>query len=231
MLMLIDFVAAATAPVVTVVHHWDAITAWGTIALAIVTAIMAAVTAWMAVNTQRALAQNNQLRNDANLHYQQTREQDQQHHEDESRPVLILAPQAGVGAAARSNLISIPQTIPAQVYVHCPVQNIGVGLALNVHMSIRKDERTGFGPNVELTPIAAGDRLEPLHGRFALPVTADNFRDADLNTLQGGAWVIVLEYDDIFDNHFHTLHYKDTQRAWAKPGRGPAPDTTPKEPA
>lgn len=195
---------------------------------AIFTGAMAGVTAWMAWNTGRALKQNNDLRNDANLHYKLTREQDQQHHEDQFRPVLILAPPAGVGATLRGNLVSIDAMArPSQVHVHSPIRNIGSGAALNIHMFVRKNEKTGFGPSIELTPIAGGDQLDPNNHRFTLPVISEIFNDADLHGLPGGAWTIVLEYEDIFRNPFHTLHYKDAQRTWAKPGRGPAPDTTP----
>lgn len=230
--MLIEIVAASVPAPVTVVHHWDAVTAWASIALAITTGIMAAVTAWMAWNTHAAVKQNNELRDDANKHYEQTRKQDQEHHEDEYRPVLILAPPAGLSATARSNLVSvINASPPRQIFVHCPIRNIGAGPALNVRMSVRKDEVTGFGPSLDLTPIAGGDCLAPPYDhRFALQVFDPNFNDEDVKGVPGSAWVIILEYSDIFDHRFHTLHYKDSGRAWAKPGRGPAPDTTPKQP-
>ena len=114
------------------------------------------------------------------------------------------------------------------VYIQSPIKNIGNGLALNVRMFIRKDEITGFGPSIELAPVAGGDQLDPNGDAFVLPISdAVDFNDADLKALPGGAWIIVLEYDDVFGNRFYTLHYKNSQQPWARTGRGPAPDTTP----
>lgn len=224
------YMAAAAIPAqISAAIDWDAVTAVSTVALAGVTFLMVIATVWMAWNTGRALKQNNDLRNDANLHYKQTREQDQQHHEDGFRPVLVLTAPGGVTASARSGLVSVLLLIQAPaVLIYSPIKNIGSGLALNIRMSVRKDEITGFGPTIELAPIAAGDRLDPFSDCFELPVSFDtHFNETDLKTLPGGSWLVVLEYDDVFGNHFHTLHYKNTQQPWARTGRGSAPDTTP----
>lgn len=222
-----NYLAAVVTPASTSMpSHWDAVTAVATVVLAVVTLLMVIATVWMAWNTGRALKQNNDLRDDANLHYQQTREQDQRHHEDEFRPVLTLAPPAGVGANARANLFSVEYQPVQRALIHCPIQNIGGGLALNIRMSLRKDEIAGFGPTIELVPIAGGATFVPNHSHFVLPAPSI-FNPAELDTLRGGAWVIVLEYEDIFGNRFHTLHYKNAQQPWARTGRGPAPDTTP----
>lgn len=227
--MLVYIVAAVTPVRVGTAIDWDAVTAVSTVVLAAVTFLMVIATVWMAWNTGRALKQNNDLRDDANLHYKQTREQDQQHHQDEFRPVLILTAPGGVTAPARSGLVSVLLLMQAPaVLIYSPIKNIGNGLALNIRMSIRKDEVTGFGPTIEFAPIAAGDHLAPFGDCFELPVTASaHLNEADLKTLPSGSWLIVLEYEDVFGNRFYTLHYKNSQQPWARTGRGPAPDTTP----
>lgn len=208
--------------------NWDEITAISTLVLAVVTAIMAAVTAWMARNTKKALKQNDELRSETNKHYEQTRAQGQQHHEDGFRPLLILAPAGGVGSSDRRNLIYVENQIGSQkVFINGPIQNIGDGPALNVQIFVRKDERTGFGPSMELSPIAGGGHLVPHASGFVLPVLNEVLNHADLDGLWAGSWIIVLEYQDIFGNRFHTLHYKNALQPWARTGRGPAPDTTP----
>jgi len=211
--------------------NWEAITAISTFLLTVATAAMAVATKNMAKMTREALKQNDELRKDTNTHYEQTRNQDKQHHEDGFRPVLLLATGQSRPSDRNSALYTNPSASPPVVIVSRAVSNIGKGPALGIHMFIRKDEKTGFGPSIEITSIEAGGFAHGLSDRFVLPVVGDVLNSADLSTLKDGPWLIVLEYEDIFGNRFHSLHYKNPLKPWGVTGRGPARDTTPVLPA
>lgn len=200
-----------------------ALNTFGTLAAAVATAVMA----WL---TYEAVKESKDQRIEATRRFEDARKRDQQHHQDQFRPLLMAV--FGDGAPAdRLDIVTTSNptdTYPA-VYVKCSVQNIGVGPALNVRLSVRKDGITGFGPTRELAPIAAKGILAGTDGRFRLPVIYhQGFKDADLPGLPGSLWVLVLEYEDVFGNKFHTLHRKDQGAMWAKADHGLAPDTTPR---
>jgi hypothetical protein len=198
----------------------------GTLAAAVATAVMARL-------TYQTVKESKDQRIEATRRFEDVQKRDQQHHQDQFRPLLMVA--FGDGAPAdRLNIVttSSPTDTSPAVYVRCSVQNIGVGPALNVRLSVRKDGITGFGPTRELAPIAAKGILTGSDGRFRLPVIYhDGLRDADLPGLPGSLWVLVLEYEDVFGKQFHTLHRKDQGATWAKANAGLAPDTTPRLPA
>jgi len=43
--------------------------------------------------------------------------------------------------------------------------------------------------------------------------------------------LLVLEYEDVFGNTFHTIHSKHLGEPWTRVGRGPAPDLSPGQPS
>lgn len=204
---------------------WDAITAISTAAAAVFTAVMA----WF---TRKAILEGQGQRREANDHFAKAREQDKHHHEDGFRPLLVLTPINPGEAIERRDILST-YSYPTHdvVVVRCSVQNIGAGPALNVRLHIRGDRRTGFGPSRELVPIAPDSSFPERGAQMELTVTySPTYNKADLNNLSNGPWLLVLEYEDLFGNIFHTIHSKDLREPWTRVGRGPAPDTTPQAP-
>jgi hypothetical protein len=209
---------------------WEAVEAVGTWVAAFITLIMAAVTAFMAYLTREAVEESKKQRYEARQQFTETRKREAQHHQDQFRPLLVVVPPGDGAPTDRMGFVttSDPNEERPSVFVTCTVRNIGVGPALNVRLSVRKDQRTGFGPARELAPIAANDTLQGSDGPFRLPVIYhDRFNKADLHTLAGGLWILVLEYEDVFGNMFHTLHRKNQGAMWTQANRDAAPDTTP----
>ena len=190
---------------------------------------MAIVTAVMAWYTRKAIQEGQSQRQETNIHFALTREQDKQHHEDTFRPLVVLTPSNPADAIERKDILSCLQ--PANlgfVLVECVAHNIGTGPALNIRLHVRSDRRTGFGPSRELVPLAANSSFQDGAGRIEIPIAySADFNSADLNNLPSGLWLLVLEYDDVFGNSFHTLHSKHLGEPWTCVGRGAAPDTTP----
>ena len=203
-------------------NTWDAITAISTAAAAVFTAVMA----WF---TRKAILEGQGQRQEANDHFAKTREQDKRHHEDGFRPLLVLTPINPDEAVGRKDILSVYRG-PAHdaVAVRCVVKNIGAGPALNVHLYVRGDRRTGFGPSRELVPIAPDSSFPDRGAQIELVVTySAAYNEADLNNLPNGPWLLVIEYEDLFGNVFYTIHSKDLREPWTRVGRGPTPDTTP----
>lgn len=210
--------------------NWEAFEAVGTWVAALITLGMAIVTAVMASLTREAVEESKKQRSEAKRQFDDTRKREAQHHQDQFRPLLVVVPPGDGAATDRMGFVtaSAPNETPPSVFVKCTIQNIGVGPALNVRLSVRKDGISGFGPTRELAPIATNGMLAGTDGQFRLPVVYhQGFRDADLPGLPGSLWVLVLEYEDVFGNKFHTLHRKDQGAMWAKADHGVAPDTTP----
>jgi hypothetical protein len=204
--------------------NWDAITAIATAAATVATAIMA----WF---TRKAIREGQAQRKETNEHFAATREQDQRHHEDSFRPLLVLAPSNTSSIDHRENMLTTPGTSGPDPLVRliCSLENIGSGAALNIRLHARSNGILGFGPWVELAPVAANGSYKNASGNVEIPVRLhSSFNNQDLWGLYSSSWILVLEYDDVFGNTFHTLHYKNPMEPWARTGRGSAPDTTPK---
>lgn len=211
---------------------WDAFTAIGTLILAALTATMAWYTARMASLTRQAILDEQEGRRESNDHFEKTREQDKQHHQDSFRPLLVLTPSDSADAFIRKHIVETTHSpsIPV-VFVNCSLSNIGAGPALNVRLSVRSDKKKGFGSSRELAPIATNGEFTDGEKRIEIPVIYNSsFNDQDFNNLPNGLWLLVLEYQDVFGNMFHTIHSKDLGEPWTRVDRGPAPDLMPEQP-
>jgi hypothetical protein len=193
---------------------------------------MAIFTAVMAWYTRKAIKDGQAQRQDTNNHFDLTRKQDKQHHEDSFRPLLVLTPSDPADAFLRKDIVfSYGNGSVPVVFVHCMLRNIGAGPALNVRLSVRGDKRKGFGPSRELAPIAANGEFMDGEKRIEVPVIYNHgFNASDFNNLPNGLWLLVLEYQDVFGNTFHTIHSKDLGEPWTRVDRGPAPDLAPEQP-
>jgi hypothetical protein len=222
---------------------WDALTAIGTLILAALTATMAWYTARMASLTRQAILDGQEGRRESNdhfektrtqdsEHFEKTRAQDREHHQDSFRPLLVLAPSDPADAILRKDIVfSYSSGSMPVVFVHCMLRNIGSGPALNVRLSVRSDKKKDFGPSRELAPIAANGEFTDGGKRIEIPVIYNSgFNDQDFNNLPNGLWLLVLEYQDVFGNTFHTIHSKDLSEPWTRVDRGPAPDLAPEQP-
>lgn len=198
---------------------WDILTAVSTAAAAVATAVMAGF-------TLMAVKEGKTERAEANDHFAKTREQDQQHHQDSGRPLLVLAPSSPLDVIDRKNILENDLEIfQSKACIRCSIHNIGFGPAINVRLSIRQDGKTGFGPSREIIPIAASGSFDDGEGQIILPLKyGGSYNKADLENLPHGLWALVLEYEDLFGNVFHTIHNKHKQEPWTQTGRGPAPD-------
>ncbi len=191
--------------------NWDAATAICTGAAAIFTAVMA----WF---TRRSIVESH-------TQYEKTRAQSGQHHQDAYRPVLVLAPQGGVDPVDRSQLVEIePRPDATGKYVcriKCGLHNVGTGSALKVRLQLRAMGKVGYETSCELTPVAAGeqrgDAQHPLWVRFS---QTPQFNPTDIAFAAGTGWELILEYEDVFGNAFHTIHRKDPRMPWTECGRG-----------
>lgn len=200
---------------------------------AISTAAAAVFTAVMALLTRRAIKEGQGQRKETNDHFALTRSQDKQHHEDAFRPLLVLTASSASETYERGELLDIhmPQGNLSAVFVNCVLRNIGSGPGLNVRLSVRSDRRTGFGPSRELSPIAANGAISDEGSRIeVIVIHSDGFNAQDVRNLPNGLWLLVLEYEDVFGNTFHTIHSKHSGEPWTRVGRGRAPDLAPKQP-
>lgn len=176
---------------------WEAATAIGTVA--------------MSAFTYRVIRQNRQQRQDA------------------ARPILLLTPFDGVVPANRAGLLGPSSTVSPSENTHsyqilCALNNVGVGPALQVRLQLRFMNRDDYGISRELAPLAAGEARGDAQHPLSLPVTLSiSFHETDFALAAGTGWTMVLEYQDVFGNRFHTLHASAPQQPWVVYGNGPAP--------
>ena len=202
---------------------------WGDIAT-IVTAVgtfsLAGVTWWMASKT-KALAQETAkvAQETAALVAQEAR-----HHKERFTPVCVLVPRID-GNRVPARLLNFKDAQDIQVMgedrrenrfceIPCLIQNVGVGPAMNVVMTLRflgdKTQEAVF----KLPPIGNGCTLDPalsVAGGFGFPVEMINgvFEKDDLvNAIMEGHWEIDLACTDVFGDTVHTLHSGDPEKPW-----------------
>ena len=155
--------------------------------------------------------------------------QNRQQRQDAARPILVLAPFDGVVPASRSGLLGPKSTVSPSENTHsyqiyCALNNVGVGPALHVRLQLRFMNRDDYGISRELAPLAAGEARGDTQHPLSLPVTlSTTFNETDFALAAGTGWTMVLEYQDVFGNHFHTLHASAPQLPWVVYGNGAAP--------
>lgn len=193
---------------------WYANTTFWTGAAAVFTAVMAGFTGWSIVASQR----------------QQRRalQQSDQHHQDGFRPVLILRPHDGVDPLDRGALLRAekdPGTDGSRVFViNAALQNVGVGPALNIRLTLRVMEIVGYGTSRELAPLKAGEMRGDREHPLRIPLWLhDGFNSADFQSATNPIWTLILEYKDVFGHDCHTIHSKNPLQPWTVCDKGPAP--------
>lgn len=155
--------------------------------------------------------------------------QNRQQRQDAARPILLLTPFDGVVPASRSGLLGPRSIVSPSENTHsyqisCALSNVGVGPALHVRLQLRFMNRDDYGISRELAPLAAGEARGDAQHPLSLPVTlSTSFHETDFALAAGTGWTMVLEYQDVFGNRFHTLHASAPQQPWVVYGNGPAP--------
>lgn len=176
----------------------------------VATACAAVFTAVMAGMTWRAIADN------------------RKHHKDEYRPILVLVVHDGVDPAHRHALLRAhgltPSAGPCYSLAGVVLRNIGCGPALNCRLTIRFHDIEGYGVTRDLSPVQAGGEYGTGECPLRIPVSfGRGFESPDFQSGLGSEWKILLEYQDLFGQVFHTVHTSDLRDEWTEIGTGPIP--------
>lgn len=203
---------------------WDALTAIGTVSMALATLVV--------------ILQSRRLRRD-----------DDRHHQDQFRPICVLTPYDGVDPRPyRSELLTTVTRDESRprfgiVEVRCALRNIGPGPALNVRIAFRLHSLGGYQTEgCELGPLHAGEARgsasEPL--RVAVFLRSP-LQDQEFAQIPDGSWEIILTYEDVFGQRFYSMHpktphqmnrlrrvpgsdkFEAPQQPWVKLGKGEPP--------
>lgn len=196
--------------------NWTAFSGIATGIAAIATAVAAIATAWMACMTRRSL------------------QQAEKHHQNSFRPICILENHCGPDDPYRRDCyltVKCSDENNLLISVQLKLKNVGSGSALRVRMILlfpNNDPESGYF--VELAPLPVngeyGDQQTPIQFRLSKQNYTDrkfDFRLPDSETEVrpiDSPWEIVLEYEDVFGNKFHTVHTRDALHPWTKVGIG-----------
>jgi hypothetical protein len=215
--------------------NWEAFEAIATGLAALFTGFAAGFTAWMAWLTRKVLLDGQAARKESNDHYQatrtqdnehfeQTREQDREHHQDSFRPLLVLNQSDENDAQSRRNILRAAGGHKGRIFIQTSVQNIGVGPALNVRLRVRPPYLCAEEPFCDIDPVEARALFRPAGGSFQINAAdTSNLTDQEVIDLSTRLWSLILEYEDVFGNTFHTIHARDLRQPWTRTERGPAP--------
>ena len=137
-------------------------------------------------------------------------------HEDEFKPVCMLVPYDGVDPwHKRDTLLATyddPSATPGYgiIELRCNIRNVGSGPALNVAIRFRFRDMSGFTTAPwELSPLYAGESRGSENIPLRIPILLnDRFNNADFLQVAGKPWEIIIVYEDVFGNCFHSVHYK-----------------------
>lgn len=191
----------------------------------------------MAVATFVVILQGRRLRRD-----------DDQHHQDEFRPICVLTPYDGVDPRHwRDTLLTVSPDAPRPgfgiVAVKCELRNIGCGPALNLRIMFRFHDMGGFTTQPwELARLRRGELLGSKGVPLEIPIQFEpRFNNTDFSYVPGKPWELLLVYEDVFGNVFHSLHPKHPlqmnklyrepgvelpfapPQSWVTLGKGPPP--------
>ena len=227
---------------------WTAVSAIATGIAALATSIAAGVTAWMAITTNKSLQQAKKFHEQSVLQVSQHHQNSfrpicvLENHYGPDDPYrrkdylmvawcgqndLLISAQLklkniGSGPALCVRMILLfPQNNPDAGYFVELIPLPANGEYCNENNYIV--EGRGEGPvdseyGNEKTPIQIRMTIQNYEDRkfgFRLPTGQE--REIPIDTL----WEIVLEYEDVFGNKFHSVHTKNALHPWTKVGIGP----------
>jgi hypothetical protein len=158
------------------------------------------------------------------------RRDDAQRHQDSYKPICLLMPYYGVDPRhGRDSLLSnygLQGAGPAfgVVEIRCALRNIGSGPAFNVGIMFRFLDMGGYTTQSwELSPFRAGESRGSQEEPLRVPIQlGPRFNQTDFSQIEGKQWEIIIVYEDIFGNHFYSVHRKRPapSQPWVKFGRG-----------
>ncbi len=206
---------------------------WGLLIVGALTAVgtigLAMATFWMAKKTRDLAVQ------------------EERHHQDGAMPICLLDEAVG----SRGNTVEFESQTAFQYRIYGPLRNIGHGPALNLRLVLRFPTFNNHEVIYDLDPLGAGEvrGAEPatttawdsesvgadVYGNLlaahdgrriaVIPIApAPGFNDTTIKMSQDAWGDIFLEYTDIFGNHFYTHHTKNRQHQWMQFGKGSRPD-------
>lgn len=192
---------------------WGEWTAIGTLALA-------AVTFLLAVTTVIATIVNNRQ-------FDRSRRDSERHHQEGSRPVVVLVPkredkadQSDIGngfihVMNNQQMSSSPQE--ANLSVRGYLCNIGAGPALNICLTLLPASDL-FTKEMNITVRPLGNVNESNHTSLSF---TGILREEQVATqkIQGAineGWHVIIEYEDVFENCYRTIHTSDQSKPWVE---------------
>ncbi len=183
-------------------EFWDALTGIGTIALAIATFV---------VIKQTVAAKKDEERR----------------HQEQFRPVCVfIRPVSSDPRDPNEQLIVVNQNIRPNfnkglLYIKMALRNVGPGTALNVRISLRIPSMGQLHLNrYELWPLAP-QQIVPQNADWCIPIQLSNkFNQTDFASIEGQRWELILEYEDVFGNTFHSIHRKPPAEPWVTVAEG-----------
>jgi hypothetical protein len=217
-----------TCTTVAIGNHGMTLTC-ATVLLAFFTAASVIFTACMAWFTRDLAKKNDELI-----------QQNEKHHMDSYRPILIIETPANVELYNQRPIVSVIKdphlnNSPisnnlAKYHLDGNIKNIGTGPALDISLLIRFEHSTTKELVADFPPLK-NDALQSLGDvSFYTPsmdsdfLQSDNkFKPEEYHSAPGESWIIYITYKDIYDNKFYTIHPKSPQERWTTLGRGDIP--------
>jgi len=147
---------------------------------------------------------------------QQQRQDAERQHRDRLKPVCVLVPAGGVDPLnRRGELVEKRDPSPdnpafGTLAIHCALQNVGTGPALNLRIKLRFLDMNGWVTEPwELSPLGAGEIRGGESVPLLMPIRLhDGFNVTDFAQVTGKPWEIWLEYQDVFGKRFQSIHSK-----------------------
>lgn len=167
----------------------------------------------------------------------QQRQDAERQHRDRLKPVCVLVPIGGVDPLnRRGELLERRDPSPDNpsfgiLAIHCVLQNVGTGPALNLRIKLRFLDMHGWTTEPwELSPLGAGEIRGGENAPLLIPIRIhDGFNVTDFAQVTGKPWEIWLEYQDVFGKRFQSIHSKSpvdmnpTTFGWTTPAPGEQP--------
>ena len=176
----------------------------------------------MAVTTGIVIRQNSRVIRDAESQI----EQSERHHQNAYMPMLVIAPHLHTYSPdTTSNMLTVRMWEGNAYYrLLGNIKNIGSGLAINGSVTFVFPSRPFYRTDAcLLPPIGVQDAYGMPAGAgttdFAVKLN-DNFNETDFYASVSDAWMIVVQFSDVFGNSFYTIHNKSGRPMWVTFHRG-----------
>lgn len=214
-----------------IIGGYEITTSVATFLLAIATAIMAVATAISVIFSARMSRYTKKLA----IRNKELIEQNERHHMDDERPVLVIEHDANIEYYENRNIISILEGFEndcskaivnnyAKFIVNGALKNIGRGTALNPLIVVRFEGGSAKEIKADFPSLASGSSLPmgvvDFHASFDSEFLDQNnkFKATEYQTATGQSWEIFIAYHDIYGHAYYTRHPKNPQERWTTLG-------------